>query len=847
MISSGTKLGPYEVTGSLGAGGMGEVYSARDSRLGREVAIKVLPESLAHDSDRLRRFEQEARIVSALNHPNVVAVFDVGEQGGMHYLVSELLEGETLRQRIGDRPLPARKVKEYGLQIARGLAAAHDKGMIHRDLKPENIFVTRDEQVKLLDFGLAKPIRVLQAEATATATKTLAGVVLGTVGYMSPEQVRGGAIDHRTDIFSFGTVLYEMMSGHRAFHAQSSIETMNAILKEDPPDLDTTAFVNSPGLQRVLRRCLEKVPERRFQSASDLAFAIEALSESASATSAPQIAVGTNSRRAWLVAGIVGLALCVAAAVWAASSLTRPSPAQFTSLVFGPGYISSARFTPGAASVVYGAAWNGKHSKLFEVKTDGTGQRSLGLPPAEVMGVSENGDLAISLDRHHQFQWVAAGTLARAPLGGQAARPLLDRVCDADISPDGKQFAIVACTLTEQTLEFPVGRVLYRTNGYVDRVRISRGGDRIAFADHPIYGDDRGYVSVIDADGKNMKHLTNEWASIKGLTWSPSGDEIWFSGNSGTRVSDEVWGVSLAGKQRRVLAAPADVWIQDATPSGKALLLSARSTSEIIMHRFGRDKDEGLDLEGSENVVTGISDDGKLLLVNNTGAGSDYETEIVDAENPIPVLLGEGNACAMSPDGKFVISSLPSTPNRIILYPTGTGETRKLDISPVRNTGVCSWSSAGKVVFTGDEPGKGERAYMLDLSTGSVRPVTPEHTTGAMVSRDGRLVVAKENGSFFVYPVAGGKPEPVRGLDHEESPVGWHQSGRKLFVWNGHFPARVFLVDFETGKRERWAEFNPPESSGLLWGSMVITPDGRSYSYRYRRILTSLFIADKLR
>jgi serine/threonine protein kinase len=288
-LTSGTRLGPYEIQSPIGAGGMGEVYRARDTRLGRDVAIKVLPEALARDADRLRRFEQEARTIAALSHPKILEIHDIGTHDGAPFLVSELLEGQTLRERFEAGPLPVRRAIEYALGIAQGLAAAHEKGIVHRDLKPENVFITKDGRVKVLDFGLAKlvsPEESHETEVTLTSPATLPGMVMGTVGYMSPEQVRGAPTDARSDIFSFGAVLYEMLTGKRAFKRDTSAETMTAILREEPPEVNSTGWQGPLGLQRILGRCLEKNVERRFQSASDLAFAIESLSGTSSSTAA---------------------------------------------------------------------------------------------------------------------------------------------------------------------------------------------------------------------------------------------------------------------------------------------------------------------------------------------------------------------------------------------------------------------------------------------------------------------------------------------------------------------------------------------------------------------------------
>ena len=540
-LPPGTKLGPYEIASTLGAGGMGEVYRARDTRLGRDVAIKVLPESVAKDADRLLRFEQEARTIAALNHPNILGIFDVGEQGATRYLVSELLEGETLRQKLEVGPVSIRRATEYAAQIANGLAAAHAKGVIHRDLKPENIFIVKTGGVKILDFGLAKAPQAATAAAgtleTVGITGTTPGMVMGTVGYMSPEQVRGERVDHRTDIFSFGAVLYEMVSGKRAFQRGSAVETMSAILKEDPPELSESSVAISPGIDRIIRRCLEKSPERRFQSASDLAFAIEALSGPSGASAAVQ-AIARPNRHPWIAAAVIAVAV-LAAAFAVGLRLARPSVPSFRQLVSGPGMISSARFTPDGQNVVYGAAWRGKPFELFTTRIDSIESRSLTLPPADVTGISQAGDMLILLGWHSRYWWNMTGTLARTALSGGTPRPLLEDVCAADIDAGGKEVAVVRCGGSQQTLEYPLGHVIYRTAGWVDHMRFSPNGDAIGFLDHPIAGDDRGYVAWVDRQGK-VTRVTDEWGALKGLAWTPNGEELWFSGDRGGE-QDEIW------------------------------------------------------------------------------------------------------------------------------------------------------------------------------------------------------------------------------------------------------------------------------------------------------------------
>ena len=319
-LATGNRLGPNEILTPLGAGGMGEVYRAHDSRLDRTVAIKILPTSFAADQDRLQRFAQEARAAAALNHPNILSIFDIGEDHGTTYVVSELLEGETLRARLQKAPIPLRKAINYALQIAHGLAAAHGKGIVHRDLKPENLFLTNDDRLKILDFGLAKMMRHPGAGETGDAmtvqVATEAGMVMGTVGYMSPEQVRGKPAVPESDIFAFGAILYEMVSGKRAFHRESAADTMSAILHEEPPELTETARNVPSGLERIVRHCLEKNPAQRFHSAGDLAFDLEAMADVTSSKSGVQAAAqqvrAHDSRRKLLFGALAAL---VAAAI----------------------------------------------------------------------------------------------------------------------------------------------------------------------------------------------------------------------------------------------------------------------------------------------------------------------------------------------------------------------------------------------------------------------------------------------------------------------------------------------------------------------------------------------------
>ena len=849
-LSAATLLGPYEILSPAGAGGMGEVYRARDTRLDRIVALKILPAAFSSDPDRLRRFEQEARLLSTLNYPNILAIYDVGTQNGIPYLVSEFIEGQTLRQLLNDGALPVRKAVDYALQIARGLAAAHDRGIIHRDLKPENILITRDGRVKILDFGLAKQTQAAAGGDAATRmepSQTQPGLAIGTAAYMSPEQVRGQEVDHRTDIFSFGAVLYEMLSGRRAFHKDSGVETMNAVLKEDPPEITPAPLGLSPGLERIVRRCLEKVPEQRFQSASDLAFAIEALS----ATSGSSPAVRVPAVRKWRrFLPVAAFAVAVVAVAFALGSSRTATP-KFRQLVSGPGMISSARFTPDGQSVVYGAAWRGKPFELFTARTDSIEWRAMGLPPADITGISRTGDMLILLGWHSRFQWSMTGTLARTPLSGGAPRPLLEDVCGGDIEPHGDGLAVVRCGGGQQRLEYPLGKVLHTTNGWIDHVRFAPGGDAIAFFDHPINGDDRGFVAWADAQGK-VARVTSEWSALKGLAWAPDGKEIWFSG-SRTGEQGAIWAVTRYAHERPVFGGPADVWLQDIAADGRALMLDVRSTNDIAARRPGQTADQIVDLVSEAGSLAGMSANGSLMALSYTGTGSgtDYLTYVVNTDTHEAIRLGEGDPSGISPDGKWILSFFPSTPGKMVLYPTGPGDTRSFTIGTLRDVSIfCSWTSdSSNVVFTGsDAAGGPPRGYLIELNMGKWRPVTPEGTSGAIISPNGKYVVARpEQGGFELYPVDGGTAQPAKGVLGGEEPVQWDGSSTHLYVWDRRFPARITLVDPWSGERKLWLETVPPDPSGVLYGNFIITPDGKTYAYRFRRVLTSLFLADGLK
>src|SRR5512135_93316 len=512
-VVAGSRLGPYEILSPLGAGGMGEVYRARDAKLGREIAIKVLPASVAEDEGRRLRFEQEARSASALNHPNILTIYDIGEAEGSLYIAMELVEGRTLRELVASgEPLPTRRLLDLAVQVAEGLAKAHGAGIVHRDLKPENLMVSRDGYVKILDFGLAKltePVSQDESIApTAIAAPTEPGTVMGTAGYMSPEQASGQPVAFRSDQFSVGAILYEMATGKRAFQRQTGAEALVAIIREEPEPLSQAAPKAPAPVRWIVEGLLAKDPDDRYTSTRDLARDLESLREHLSETSAsgglPAAEPTMARRRGWALPAALALAAGIALgfAVRGIVSGRAGETETFQPLTYQRGAILNARFAPDGQNVVYSAAWEGRPLEIFSTRVDSTESRPLGLPPGDVLSISSNGELLVSLGRRYVAGYETIGTLARVPLGGGAPRAVLENVEDADWSPDGKDIAVTRRVGNRSRLEYPVGRVLYEAPGWVSCVKVSPDGRYLAFIDHPRGADNDGFVKIIDTAGK---------------------------------------------------------------------------------------------------------------------------------------------------------------------------------------------------------------------------------------------------------------------------------------------------------------------------------------------------------
>jgi Tol biopolymer transport system component len=844
-LRPGTRLGDYEVYSLLASGGMGEVYRARDHRLGRDVAIKVLPGFFSSDPSRLRRFEQEARAAAALNHPNILAVFQMDTYEGAPYLVSELLDGMTLREHLRRGPLSTRKAIDYAAQIARGLAAAHDRGIVHRDLKPENLFVTKDGHIKILDFGLAKLTEPHPLDSTRTRDQnTEPGMVMGTVGYMAPEQVRGEGTDHRTDIFAFGAILYEMLSGWRAFLGATRADTISAILREDPALLDV-----SPFLQRIVAHCLEKSSDARFQSAKDVAFDLTALAE-ATSTASPQAAQAASDAKPlglWMGLSAIALVLLVATAYWAGSLRSSHAPPVFHQLTFQEGFIESAVYAPGGDTVVFAASWEGGPSELYSLRIDSpTGVRPLGISASRVLSVSRKGEIALLQGLGDPYG--SAATLAIAPLGAGAPRQILEDILSADWSPAKDDLAVSHRTGGRFRLEYPVAKVLRETSGFFDSVRFSPDGERIALVEHPVIGDSAGVVEVLDLFG-HARVLTRKWLGLVSVAWAPSGREIWFTA-SDTPNQSALYAVSLNGKQRMLASVPGTTVIQSVLPSGRALIIDATVRHVLMVSTPDYPKERDFSwLDWPDNPV--FSADGKSIAFTETSVATGGESTVFSRKltGEPAVRLAEGWGGQISPDGKWVLAVRPTEHAQLWLHPLGAGQPRQLTRPPVE-VGNGEWfpDSTG-IAFTGHENGVW-RTYLADLE-GNVKPLTPPRAIGGPLTPDGKFLVTRyADRSVKLLPIDGGQPLPIRGVEGTDLPLRFSNDAKYLFVYTMESPVllKIWKIDIASGTREFLKAVGPSDPAGVyVTLKLALGPDLGSYAYIYGRRLSSLYEVDGMR
>jgi eukaryotic-like serine/threonine-protein kinase len=804
-LPAGRTLGPYKIVDLLGTGGMGEVYLAQDVRLGRRVAVKLLSGAFTRDEERLGRFEREARAASVLNHPNIVTIHEIGQIDGAQFIVTEFIEGETLRQHMAGKSMKLREALDVAIQVASALGAAHKVGIVHRDIKPENIMLRPDGLVKVLDFGLAKltesETSAADREAPIVHIETQSGFVMGTVSYMSPEQARGLKVDARTDIFSIGIVLYEMIAGRAPFEGSTTSDMIAAILREEPARLRQYSRDAPAELDWIVQKTLAKDREERYQTIKELQIDLKRLRQEierqAKTDIAParlqdaatrstgvttddltqsRVTLSSDARVARADSGAPALAgastgvkrggvlgsktfitavavivMFSVASFYAGRNYARlkqaPAPSQpsFHQLSYRRGTITTARFAADGQTVVYSAAFGGRPLELF-IRHLGSPESGSLKHNAGIQSISPTGEMAILLDCVLSWGQCNDGTLARVPMVGGTPRDLMENVHEADWSPDGKELAVVHVVEGEYQLEYPIGKVLYRKpTGWIGSIRVSPKGDMIAFHDHPVVGRNGGSVMVVDLSGQ-LKTLSDDWRALRGLAWHPTGDEVWFAG-SRDKDPDEMYAVTLSGRMRSIQTFGGAVgWVYDIFRDGRVLVSRGvgGNGSRMIGIPAGSEKERDLS-QYSWSTSADISADGKNMLF--------YEWGGVMGESPYvylrkldgsddPIRLGKGKALGLSLDAKWAIALEDGPPPQLVLLATGAGEPRVLPRGEMVEYHYASWFPDGRrILFTGIEQGHDLRSYVQDVSTGQIQPITQEGVVALMVSLDGKRLL----------------------------------------------------------------------------------------------------------
>jgi len=862
-LSTGTRLGPYEILSPLGAGGMGEVYRARDARLGRELALKVLPEAVAEDRARLARFEQEARAASALNHPNIVTIHDIGREGETAYIAMELVDGKTLREIEASGPQPLKRILNVAAQIADGLAKAHAAGIVHRDLKPENVMVTKDGFAKILDFGLAKLAEpqsgALSAMPTLARPETHPGTVLGTVSYMSPEQASGEALDFRSDQFSLGSILYELTTGQKAFQKKTAAETMSAIIRDEPEPAGKLRPELPLPVRWMLERCLAKDREERYAStrdlARDLASVRDHISEVTSGAEALLASTQKPRRRIPMLAlGLTALAVA-AGAGWLVRGrfAAPPSAPKFTRLTFRQGSIANARISPDGQTVVYGARWTGDPpgNQLYRTQL-GSPESAKFAFAGDILAISPSNELAILQTPPTRI----AGTLARVPMSGGTPRQVLEDVgyAGADFSPDGKDLAVAHDTDKGVSIEFPVGNVLV-AGADLSNPRVSRDGRLVAFWE---YVNETNAISVIGRDGKGKRVLSGGWHNAQGNPcWSADGREIWFTGNERAGKPAALWAVDLSGKRRLVMRVPGNLELDDVSKDGKALLGHHIWAQSVRFASAAEPVERELAWLDASSVAD-LSADGRTLLLNEEGegAGAGPVVYLRATDGSPAVKLGDGVAFALSPDEKFVLAwnaHAGGKPATLFLLPTGPGQPTELTRGDFALYHCGAFLRDGKrVVFTAMGKDGSFHVHVQAIAGGKPELFRPEQMILMQqtdpVSPDGKYLLARHEGEELLMALDGSAPDrALPGLDPRDDQIQqWSRDSRNIYVYRrGERPLKVWLYDVVTGQRRLWKEF--PLDASVEGIRVRMTPGGDAWTVEDRRTLGELYLVEGLR
>jgi eukaryotic-like serine/threonine-protein kinase len=842
----GRMFGPYRIDALIASGGMGDVYRARDTVLGRDVAIKILPAAFSDDPERLTRFQQEAQFLASLSHPNIAAIYGVHESDGVRGLVLELVDGETLAQRLERGPIPLHDTARIARQIGDGLDAAHQRGIVHRDLKPSNITIAGDGTTKILDFGLAKSAVDTQPDAAA----------LGTASYMSPEQARGDSVDKRADIWAFGCVCFEMLTGEPAFRRRSS-GSRAGVLVENKPRWDLIPPGVPAGVTALLKRCLDEDSKRRRRDVGDV---LADLDDALRADAGPN-----RPRHSWRRSTTLATALAIAAtaffAGWAVqrrqAGVVNNELPTWRKLSFGEGYVHTARFGPDGQTVLYSASWDGKPFRVFSTTVLSPESRELDLPPAGLLAVSRTGQLALALSCAYVLsQGGCNGTLARAPLLGGAPRALVENVHSADWTPDGAMAAIVS-----GRLESPLGT---RLADRASHVRVSPDGQRLASTEREL----DSWIVVV-REGQTRHVLSRGWTFISGLAWAPDGAALFVSGMGPGNHDDSVSLIEMDGTSRSVLRSRPRIRVLDAAPGGRLLI----DQSEVLTRAWVQDpKGSGgrrdLSWLGS-SVVDAISNDGRLVLLTvRTGPTLEggqrlksldlYPIYVRPTDGAPATLLGAGYGHALSDDGWALTSTREDRDSKFVLYPLGLGAARTLDnggldMRPAANPAMsASFAGRARIVFVARRADGQFQTYVQSIENGP--PVPVDHEPGRIVSPvapDGeRFVSQRTDGSLWMATLA--PAQAVRlpfTLQANQLIRQWSEDGRQVFVVTTGDDGWVLTrVDTKTGAAQPHREIRRDRLEDQLFASYVrVSRSGAVIAGTGNRIVSDLFLIEGVR
>ena len=867
-LRPGTRLGPYEIVAPLGAGGMGEVYRARDTRLGRDVAVKVLPQHLSANPELRARFEREARAIGSLNHPHICTLHDVGREGVTDYLVMELVEGETLSTRLAKGPLPLADVLRIGGQVADALERAHRAGVTHRDLKPGNVMLTKTG-AKLMDFGLARgtglgPSSDLTSSPTMTSPLTAEGTIIGTFQYMAPEQLEGQEADARADLWALGCLLHEMATGKRAFEGKSQASLITAIMGSEPAPVSQLSPLAPAALDRLVGACLAKDPAERIQSAHDVKLQLSWIAAGGSQTGAAAVTgVTARSRgtpgRAALAVGAVALVLGATAGYFGgkqtSSSMAGAGEIRYKAVTFEEGFVFAARFAPDERTIVYSADWDRKPRDLFVTGLDSPDFRPLGFTGSDLLAVSRTGDLGTLAGSKivGGSPYSRRGTLALASLTGGASRPQLEGVRYADYGPDGSM-AVVRDVGRQQTLEYPAGHVIRKVNIWreagslgIVNPRVSPSGEYVAYFD--LSNRNALTVKIVNRTGKVVATgpTFGDWW---GLAWTPS-NEVWCAVEDTIGNQTPIYSLDVRGRSRLVYRAPGYLTLHDISRHGDVLASFDHDIghAELVDATNAPPVDRSW-RDGAE--VEAFSADHTMLSRLRGGSGGVNGSIFLWRPGvDQPIRISEGNEAALSADASKALVVSTATPPTVTIVPTGAGIPQPLDLGKIESVVWKGWHPDGRPLLSLVRPGIAPVVHAFTpAGRDPVAILPPElQLNGAnQISPDGSRVVATDStGHLVLSSFATRAYHPLPGVSSTDRVIGWAADGASAFVISTQPGAmQVDRVNVLTGTRTPWKSVHTNHAAVTGLSRIIASPDGH-LAYSYRNTRSELYVIHGLK